>query len=83
MGPRLLATLIGFLSGLALSACGSLMVTTWINSARDHELQRKDGHGNIVARKAYVAADDYRCYSPIDDEAWRSDLAQCKAACQK
>lgn len=79
--PRLLPILIGFLSGFTISACGGLVVTTWLISAKDGELQRKDGHGNVVAHKPLAEANDFRCYSPTDDEAWRTQYAQLRACC--
>ena len=58
-----------------------MVITTWIISAKDAELQRKDGNGNVVARKSLHDADGYRCYSRVDDEAWRSQFAAAKACC--
>lgn len=81
MVPRLLPTLIGFLSGLALSACGGLVITTWLISAKRGELVREDGHGNVVASKPLSEADRYRCYSPVDDEAWRKQYSELKTCC--
>lgn len=78
---RPLPILIGFLSGLTLSACAGLVITTWQISARDAELQRKDAQGHVIAHKPLTEADDYRCYSPVDDEAWRKEHADLRACC--
>jgi hypothetical protein len=79
--PHLLLILISCLSGFAFSACAGLVITTWIIDGQRGILVRKDGHGNIVDKKELRDADNYRCYSRSDDEAWRTSYAACRASC--
>lgn len=66
---------------ISLSACAGLKIKTWFLDAKEQNaLIRKASTGEITERLSYIEADGYRCYSPIDDEAWRTRLAQCCAA---
>jgi hypothetical protein len=77
---RPLPILIGLISGIAFNACAGLTVTAWLVDA-DHpdELVRLDGSGHVEEELPWAKADNYRCYSPSDDEAWRTKLKTCEA----
>ncbi len=58
---------------IVLSSCAALQITTWII---------KQGglvHGHD--QKAIAEAEGYRCYSELDDSAWRNELKAQRACC--
>jgi hypothetical protein len=77
---RPLPILIGLISGVAFNACAGLTVTAWlVDKGHSEGLVRKDGSGHVVQSLPWANADDFRCYSPSDDEAWRDKLRTCEA----
>lgn len=73
--------LISFLSASAGCAAGGLVVKTWLIDAERGTLVRRDKNQNVTEEKSLRDANNYRCYSPNDDQAWRSSYAQLKACC--
>jgi hypothetical protein len=64
----------------AVGACGSLQIKTWLIDANDGSLVRTK-NGVVIEKQSYTDANGYRCYSPIDDEAWRARMATLSACC--
>lgn len=63
----------------SLSACGALQIKTWfLDSKETGALIRKHANAPMEVL-SYADADSYRCYSPIDDQAWRDRMALCCA----
>lgn len=58
---------------LSLSCCAALTVTTWV--VKQGELV----HG--LDKKSVLEAEGYRCYSEIDDSAWRNELKIQRDCC--
>jgi hypothetical protein len=59
---------------LGLGACAST-VKTWIIGANG--LTENDTHEVLT----FLQAQGYRCYSQIDDEFWRNQLATAESCC--
>jgi len=81
-GPVLLLILTGFLSAGVGCAAGGLIIKTWLIDAERGTLVRRDKNQNITEEKSLRDANNYRCYSSTDDQAWRSAFAQAKACCE-
>jgi hypothetical protein len=65
---------------ISLSSCAGIQIKTWfLDSKTENALIRKNEDGSIQEKLTYLEAYGYRCYSPIDDEAWRTRLAECCA----
>jgi hypothetical protein len=73
-----------------LSACGaSLQVKTWFTDSKNVKEEcrlekpfvRRNGKGDIQEALSLLEAHAYRCYSPADDEAWRSRMAVLSQCC--
>lgn len=71
---------------LCLSSCAGLRITTWFLNGKGEEAQqgldRKSHDGTLQAHKSWLEADGYHCYSPIDDEAWRTRMATLSECCE-
>lgn len=66
---------------ICLSSCAGLKIKTWFLDGKDEQaLIRKNDDGVVTEKLTYIEADGYRCYSPVDDEAWRTRLVECCAA---
>lgn len=67
---------------ICLSSCAGLNITTWFLDGKEHlELIRKNADGSILASKTFLEAHGFLCYSPSDDEAWRTQFATYAECC--
>lgn len=71
--------MIACCSEKGFSAKDGIAITTWLISSGWDGLVRFNGDGTVSQRKSIPDADNYRCYSPIDDEYWRSAMIACCA----
>lgn len=66
-------TLVILAASISLSCCAALTVTTWTIK-----------QGNLVHgldKKTILEGEGFRCYSEIDDSAWRNTLKIERACC--
>lgn len=69
---------------LCLSSCAALNIKTWfLDGMHEQALIRRDSNGNIKEKLTFLEGDGYRCYSAVDDEAWRNRLIQCCAKAER
>lgn len=64
---------------LFLSCSGLTIKTYFLDGMSENALIRRNEDGTIQEKLTFLQAHGYRCYSPVDDEAWRTRLAQCCA----
>lgn len=63
-----------------LASCASTKITTWLITDKG-DLMHKTG--SAEQHKTVAEAVKYRCYSEIDDTAWRKLLADYQACCSE
>ena len=83
LNPKLkVAAVTSLIWIVCLSSCASLTIKTWFLDGKDHvSLIRKNSDGSIKEAKSFPEAHGFLCYSPQDDEAWRTYLAAQVACC--
>lgn len=65
---------------ICLSSCAALNIKTWyLDGIHEQALIRRNADGTVNEKLSWLEADGFRCYSPLDDEAWRDRLIQCCA----
>lgn len=63
-----------------LSCCSGITIKTWfLDGIYENGLIRKKSDGTLLEKISFIEANGYRCYSPVDDEAWRNRMAACCA----
>lgn len=83
MRPVVTLTTLTICLSFSLIACAGLTIKTWYLDAQLKKLVRRDSAGNIREIKELIDADGYRCYSRIDDEAWRKEYSSLSACCNQ
>lgn len=82
MRPReqLRIVMVTSLTWILFLSCTGLTIKTWyVEGITENALIRRSEDGSIQERLTFLQAHGYRCYSPVDDEAWRARLIACCA----